>query len=44
MGIEPKPEIDTKQAVIEELFGHHAASSYHMGPAGYKNYCADSKV
>ncbi|KAJ4304832.1 hypothetical protein N0V90_000360 [Kalmusia sp. IMI 367209] len=41
--ITPNPEVDMKQAIMDEAFSHHATSSCRMGPTGDKNYCVDSK-
>lgn len=41
--IEPDPEIDMRQAIMDQSFSHHAASSCRMGPAGDKDYCVDSR-
>jgi choline dehydrogenase len=39
----PDPDADVRQTIMDESFGHHAASSCRMGPAGDKGYCVDSK-
>jgi choline dehydrogenase len=39
----PNPEVELKQAIMDEAFSHHATSSCRMGPAGDKDYCVDSK-
>jgi choline dehydrogenase len=39
----PNPEIDMKQALMDEAFSHHASSSCRMGPADSKSHCVDSK-
>ena len=41
--IEPDPSVDMRQAIVDQAFSHHAASSCRMGPAGRRNYCVDSK-
>jgi choline dehydrogenase len=41
--IAPNPEVDLKQALMDEAFSHHPTSSCRMGPAGSKAYCVDSK-
>lgn len=40
--VEPRPDIDMKQAIKDETFSHHVTSSCRMGPAGDKDYCVDS--
>ncbi|KAJ4258080.1 hypothetical protein NW762_008220 [Fusarium torreyae] len=39
--IEPIPEVDIKQGIMDDAFSHHATSSCRMGPAGNKDYCVD---
>jgi choline dehydrogenase len=39
----PNPDTDMRQAIMDESFGHHAASSCRMGPAGDTGYCVDSR-
>jgi choline dehydrogenase len=39
----PNPEVEMKQAIMDEAFSHHATSSCRMGPSGDKDYCVDSK-
>jgi choline dehydrogenase len=41
--IAPNPEVDLKQALMDEAFSHHPTSSCRMGPAGSKAHCVDSK-
>lgn len=41
--LSPNPDIDMKQAIMDEAFSHHASSSCRMGPAGDRDYCVDSK-
>lgn len=41
--IAPNPDIEMKQAIMDEAFSHHATSTCRMGPAGDKDYCVDSK-
>ena len=41
--VSPNPDVDLKQAIKDETFSHHAASSCRMGPAGDKDYCVDSR-
>jgi choline dehydrogenase len=39
----PNPDVSMRQGIMDDSFGHHAASSCRMGPAGDKSYCVDSK-
>ncbi|KAF4980221.1 hypothetical protein FZEAL_3732 [Fusarium zealandicum] len=39
--VEPNPDIDMKQAIMDEAFSHHVTSSCRMGPAGDRDYCVD---
>ncbi|KAM0551258.1 hypothetical protein ACHAPJ_008603 [Fusarium lateritium] len=39
--VEPNPEVDIKQGIMDDAFSHHASSSCRMGPAGNKDYCVD---
>jgi choline dehydrogenase len=39
----PNPEIDMRQAIKDEAFGHHATSTCRMGPVDNKEYCVDSR-
>ncbi|KAF2875129.1 hypothetical protein BDV95DRAFT_486246 [Massariosphaeria phaeospora] len=41
--IAPNPQIDRKQALMDEAFSHHAVSTCRMGPAGSRDHCVDSK-
>jgi choline dehydrogenase len=41
--VRPDPEVDIRQAIMDEAFSHHAVSSCRMGPAGHKDYCVDSR-
>jgi choline dehydrogenase len=41
--VTPNPDIDMKQAIMDEAFSHHATSSCRMGPAGSREHCVDSK-
>jgi choline dehydrogenase len=41
--VAPNPEVEMKQALMDEAFSHHATSSCRMGPAGDRDYCVDSK-
>jgi choline dehydrogenase len=41
--ITPSPEVDMKQAIMDDTFSHHATSSCRMGPVNSKEYCVDSK-
>ncbi|KAF4968617.1 hypothetical protein FSARC_4041 [Fusarium sarcochroum] len=41
--VEPNPEVDIRQGIMDEAFSHHASSTCRMGPAGNKDYCVDSE-
>jgi choline dehydrogenase len=41
--ISPNPEVELKQALMDEAFSHHPTSSCRMGPAGSREHCVDSK-
>ncbi|RFN47763.1 hypothetical protein FIE12Z_7959 [Fusarium flagelliforme] len=38
-----RPEVEIRQAIMDEALSHHATSSCRMGPKGGKNCCVDSE-
>lgn len=41
--VEPNPEVDIEQGIMDDAFSHHASSTCRMGPAGDRDYCVDSE-
>jgi choline dehydrogenase len=41
--VAPNPDVELKQALMDEAFSHHPTSSCRMGPVGSRDYCVDSK-
>lgn len=41
--VKPTPDVEMKQAIMDDTFSHHATSSCRMGPRGSREHCVDSK-
>lgn len=41
--MKPEPHVEMKQAIMDDVFSHHATSTCRMGPRGSREHCVDSK-
>ncbi|KAF2269262.1 alcohol oxidase [Lojkania enalia] len=41
--INPNPEVELRQAIMDQAFSHHASSSCPMGPTNSSSSCVDSR-